>query len=214
MNCGKKMDVRRVTARRLRKLTLSLLTLPVVAGCCCGFSPDDITIEDGEIVSGSGETAALERFGFTVDIPENAEVDTLSSAYLSSLIISETTTADGVTFTVYPADAMLTPESVEAHLEGYKEQELSTWPKSTFTDVEMEIFGQTAKGIERDSNEALPTSREFILAYPEGKFVAVTIDIWPPRNQAFVDRIIASAKYDPSAPWSEKEVAAEESATP
>ena len=216
MSYGDRMDVLRVTTLSVRKLALTLLPLSVVAGCCCGFSPEDITLEDGvitdgEIASGSGATAAMEKFGFSVEVPENAQVDTLSGAYSSSLIISETTTADGVTFTVYPPGKLITPESVEAHLQGYKEQELKTWAKSTFTDVELEIFGQTAKGIERNSNEGLPTSREFILAYPEGRFVAVNIEIWPPRNQEFVDGILASAKYDPAAPWSDKVEAADES---
>ena len=91
------------------ELTLLLLPLTVVAGCCCcGFSPEDITVEDGvmtdgEIVSGGGETATLEKFGFTVEVPEDARVEKLSGVYFSSLIISETATGDVVTFFVLPA---------------------------------------------------------------------------------------------------------------
>ena len=113
----------------------------------------------------------------------------------------------------YPPDKLITPESAEARLEGYKEQELDAWPKATFTDVEMEIFGQTVKGVERNSNEKnWPNEREFALAYPNGTIVAVNISMWPPGDQALVDAIIASAKYDPDAPWWDEEETAEEPA--
>ena len=185
-------------------LALGVATLlsTLTGCCCCGLSPDtfsEIAEEVDASDEGGNDANTVEKFGITAVAPKDAIVQDLKSVYVGVLLITHKVSADNVTFSVYPSDQLITPESVDAHLEGYKEEQLETWPDSKFTSVEMKIFGKTAKGIERAPVGGLPGAREFALDYPQQKkFISVSIEIWPPRNQEFVDTILASAKFDPT----------------